>query len=114
MFPCIDLISIMNPWPDNGATGEPLAQILPEDCLMSKPDLSSDIAAFLARGGAIQTVAAGEMTGAVQAAYAANRAHESGRFSVALHYTAYSMNRAEGANHADAVNFAINSASKGV
>lgn len=46
---------------------------------MSKPDLSSDIAAFLARGGTIQTVAAGEMTGAVQAAYAANRAHERGR-----------------------------------
>jgi hypothetical protein len=70
---------------------------------MSKPDLSSDIAAFLARGGTVQTVAAGEMTGAVQAAYAANRAHES------AYYTEYSMRRGEGANHADAVNL-----SKGV
>lgn len=103
----------MDPWPDDGVTGGPLAQILPEDYLMSKPDLSSDIAAFLARGGTVQTVAAGEMTGAVQAAYAANRAHERGR-PAAFDYTAYSMNRAEGANHADAVNFAINSASKGV
>ena len=70
---------------------------------MPKPDLSSDIAAFLARGGAIQTVTAGEMTGAVQAAYAANRAHESGR---SFNYTEYSMRVGEGANHADAVNLA--------
>ena len=68
---------------------------------MSKPDLSSDIAAFLARGGAIQTVVAGEMTGAVHAAYAANRAHESGR---TFNYTEYSMRRGEGVNHVDAVN----------
>jgi hypothetical protein len=73
---------------------------------MSKPDLSSDIAAFLARGGTVQTVAAGEMTGAVNAAYAANRAHESGR---SFNYTEYSMRIGEGANHADAVNL-----SKGV
>ncbi len=49
---------------------------------MTKPNLSSDIAAFLARGGAIQTVAAGEVTGAVQAAYAAARDAERGREKV--------------------------------
>jgi hypothetical protein len=70
---------------------------------MSKPDLSSDIAAFLARGGTVQTVATGEMTGAVSAAYAANRASEAGR---AFDYTEYSMRRGEGTNHVDAVNFA--------
>ena len=70
---------------------------------MSKPDLSSDIAAFLARGGTVQTVTAGEMTGAVSAAYAAARSKESGR---SFDQTEYSMRRGEGLNHVDAVNFA--------
>lgn len=78
-FSPIDPICIIDPWPDDGVTGDHLAQILTEDRPMTKPDLSADIAAFLARGGAIQTVAAGEMTGAVQAAYAAARSKESGR-----------------------------------
>lgn len=70
---------------------------------MTKPDLSADIAAFLARGGVIHVAPMGATTDAIARLHAEARARERG---VVFDYTAYSMNRGEGANHADAVNFA--------
>jgi hypothetical protein len=74
---------------------------------MNRTTLSADVAAFLARGGAIQTVAIGERSDVVERIIAEQRALER---ALAFDYTAYSMNRGEGANHVDAINFA----SKGV
>ena len=45
---------------------------------MSKPDLSSDIAAFLARGGVISVVAAGETTDVIQRVREEERLRERG------------------------------------
>jgi hypothetical protein len=83
---------------------------------MTKPNLSADVAAFLARGGAITVCATGERSGVIERTIAAQKALERGyaiEGSRAFDYTVYSMNRAEGANHADAVQFAINHAAMG-
>lgn len=84
---------------------------------MTKHDLSADVAAFLARGGTIKQCAIGERSDVIERTIAAQKALERGyaiEGSRAFDYTAYSMNRAEGANHADAVQFALNSAAMGV
>jgi hypothetical protein len=67
---------------------------------MSKFNLSDDVTAFLAKGGAIQMVDAGIQTGAVREAYRAHRAMERGE--KVFDYAEYSMRRAEGANETDA------------
>lgn len=70
---------------------------------MNRATLSADVAAFLARGGAIKVCAIGERTDVIERTIAEQKAMER---SLAFDYTAYSMNRGEGANHADAINFA--------
>jgi hypothetical protein len=45
---------------------------------MSKPNLSADVAAFLARGGAIQKIAPGECTDTIQRLREEDRARERG------------------------------------
>lgn len=79
---------------------------------MTKLNLSADVAAFLARGGTITVCAIGERSDVIERTIAEQKAMERG-IALAFDYTAYSMNRAEGANHADAVQFAINSAAMG-
>lgn len=73
----------------------------------TREQLIADMAAFMAKGGAVLEIPANTETGVVREAYRTLRRKERG---ASFDYTEYSMRRAEGCNDLDA---AIHAAAKG-